>query len=219
MVATTLVLHVIVLGYWLGAEFVINSTFRYVTYATGLAYRERARLLDHVMVVDQHVRYALALQFGLGLILANQLGYVAGGRSLMLVIAIATISLLALVEATHRLRARPAGVALARLDRFIRVVLVLAFVAAGLASLAGAVELPGWFAAKLALFGLVIACGLAIRLFLIGYFGAFGALGNQPDNEELEARLRAGYVRSTAVLVLLWLAILAITVLSITKPV
>ena len=59
---TLLVAHIVVLGYWLGADLVINSTYRYVSWSHGMPFAERSRLMDHVMHVDQHVRYALVLQ-------------------------------------------------------------------------------------------------------------------------------------------------------------
>ena len=57
-----LVAHIAVLGYWLGSELVINHTYRYVSWSAGMPFAERDRLMDHVMDVDQHVRYALVLQ-------------------------------------------------------------------------------------------------------------------------------------------------------------
>jgi len=65
-----LAIHIAVLGYWLGSELVINSTYRYVSYSGDMPFAERARLMEHVMHVDQHVRYALALQATLGTALA-----------------------------------------------------------------------------------------------------------------------------------------------------
>jgi hypothetical protein len=215
---TVLVVHIIVLGYWLGSELVINSTFRYVTRARDLVFAERRRLLDHVMIVDQHVRYALALQFGLGLFLADQMGYLPVAPGSTALIVVLAIALLALVEVTHRLRAYPVGATFARIDRYTRVVLTLAFVAAGLCGLSGVIPMPGWFATKIFLFGMAIACGLAIRYSLIAYFDAFARLADNAGDEALEARLWSGYVRSTAILVLLWLVILAITILSVAKP-
>ena len=65
-----LVAHIAVLGYWLGSEFVINSGYRYVCRAATLPFIERNKLMDHVLDVDQHVRYAFILQIGLGTSLA-----------------------------------------------------------------------------------------------------------------------------------------------------
>lgn len=66
--------HIVALRYWLGSELVINSTFRYVCFSSKTPKGERNRLLQHVMRVDQYVRYALVLQLGLGIMLAALLG-------------------------------------------------------------------------------------------------------------------------------------------------
>ena len=78
LINVLLVLHIAVLGYWLGAEFVINSEFRFVCRAASMPFEERKRLMEHVMDVDQHVRYALVLQVGLGTVLSALLGYFPG---------------------------------------------------------------------------------------------------------------------------------------------
>jgi hypothetical protein len=73
------VLRIAVLGYWLGSELVINSTYRLVAFGDRLPFDERTRLMEHVMDVDQHVRYALVLQAALGTALAALYGLVPGG--------------------------------------------------------------------------------------------------------------------------------------------
>lgn len=102
LIKSLLVAHIAVLGYWLGSELVINSTFRYVSRTSALPFSQRKLLLDHVMIVDQHVRYALVLQ--LGLVLAAALGYVPGGRNIALLAGVATLVLLAFVEIVHHAR-------------------------------------------------------------------------------------------------------------------
>jgi len=49
---------------------VINSTYRNVANSDAMPVAERGRLMDHVMNVDQPVRYALVLQMTLGTALA-----------------------------------------------------------------------------------------------------------------------------------------------------
>ena len=71
LITLLLVAHIAVLGYWLGSELVINSTYRYVCYGRHIPFAERSRLMEHVMHVDQHVRYALVLQAGMGFGLAT----------------------------------------------------------------------------------------------------------------------------------------------------
>ena len=55
MIVWLLAAHIVVLGYWLGSELVINSTYRLVSFADDMSFAERDRLMNHVMHVDQHV--------------------------------------------------------------------------------------------------------------------------------------------------------------------
>ena len=103
MTVWILVLHIAVLGYWLGSELVINSTYRYVSYSGAMPFAERQRLMDHVMVVDQHVRYALVLQAMLGTMLAASYGLVPGGDRIVAIAGAIGIAWLAFVEAVHRI--------------------------------------------------------------------------------------------------------------------
>ena len=213
-----LVLHIAVLGYWLGAEFVINSEFRYVCRAASMPFEERKRLMEHVMDVDQHVRYALVLQAGLGTTLAALLGYLPGGAPLAWAAGLATVFWLAFVEITHRLRHGAVGKQLAFLDRLIRHALMTVLVVGGLAAANGAIPLQGWLAWKLVLFGAVIACGIGIRYCIIRFFRVWRQIEANGSNSARERAIRKNYAAGTSVLGLLWLFIAAITVLSIAKP-
>ncbi len=214
-----LVTHIMVLGYWLGSELVINSTFRYVSWSSGMSFAERDRLMDHVMDVDQHVRYALVLQAGVGTALAALYGLFPGGKPLATGAAVVTVSWLALVEATHRLRRTDAGRQLAAFDRIIRYALAAVFVTLGIAALGGAIPaLPAWLGWKLVAFAGVIACGLGIRFALMAFYRTWEELARDGSSRERERAIRATYVRATSLLGLLWLFITAITALSVLKP-
>ncbi|WP_405236556.1 hypothetical protein [Lentisalinibacter orientalis] len=218
LLQTLLVAHIAVLGYWLGSELVINSTFRYVSCADGLPFAERDRLLDHVMDVDQHVRYALILQLGLGTALAALYGYVPGGAALAVVAGLFAAGWLVLVELTHRRRRSSAGTMLALADHAVRHAVMLALLVLGALSLTGLVPAPGWLAWKMIMFAGVIVCGVGIRLALVRFFAVWQEIGAHGRDAALESRLRQGYRRATAILVVLWLLIAAITVLSVVKP-
>lgn len=218
LINALLVIHIAVLGYWLGAEFVINSEFRFVCRAASMPFEERKRLMEHVMDVDQHVRYALVLQAGLGAVLSALLGYFPGGVTLAWAAGIAALSWLAFVEAVHRLRHAPAGKQLAFLDRLMRYVLMAVLVVAGLAAAFGAISLQGWLAWKLALFGAVIACGIGIRFYIIQFFGIWRQIEANGSNSARERAIRKNYTSATALLGLLWLFITAMAVLSVLKP-
>ena len=75
--------HVLVMGYWLGSELVINALTHYIARSSSLPAAERMRLWDFLLDVDQHVRNALILSVPLGFTLAAFLGLVPlGGAGL-----------------------------------------------------------------------------------------------------------------------------------------
>ncbi|WKZ12843.1 MAG: hypothetical protein QY320_02320 [Gammaproteobacteria bacterium] len=213
-----LVLHIIVAGHWLGSDLVINSTFRYVSRAATLPMAERDRLLDHVMDVDQHVRYALILQLWLGTTLGALLGYFPGGLRLAGLATVLGLAWLVLVEFTHRLRKRPSGQGLGRLDRGLRYLTIVALIVIGAGTWSGAFAIAGWLGLKLALLAGVMLSGLGIRFELVRYFRVWAEIGTTGSTAGLERSLRGRYTSSTAFLVLLWLFVVAIVVVSIAKP-
>ena len=219
LIHSLLVAHVAVLGYWLGAELVINSTFRHVALAATMPFPERDRLLDHVMDVDQHVRYALILQAGIGFALTALLAYLPGGPGVALAAALGAGAWLVLVELTHRRRKTGAGAALALADHALRHLLMVTLLLVGALALAGPLSLPAWLAWKLILFAAVIACGVGIRLQLIRFFALWRELPRDGTDAVLESEVRRNYRRATAILILLWLCIAGVVVLSVLKPV
>lgn len=215
-----LVAHIVVLGYWLGAEFVINSEYRYVSRAAGMPFVERARLMEHVMDVDQHVRYALVLQATLGTVMAALLGYVPGGQALAWSTAAAGLIWLVFVEVAHRTRHAQIGGLLSRLDRLIRYLLLVVLIVIAVVSMtdSGLPRVPTWFAWKLILFAGVIVSGVGIRLALIRFFRVWKEIKESGSSDKREAEIRFIYVYATSILGLLWLFIGGIVVLSVFKP-
>jgi hypothetical protein len=214
-----LAIHIAVLGYWLGSEFVINSTYRYVSYSGDMPFAERSRLMEHVMHVDQHVRYALALQATLGTALAALYGYIPGGDDVAIAAGVFGVAWLAFIEAVHRLRHRPVGKTLGAIDRASRYVLMAVLVATAAKLIGGDWTMPEWLRWKLALFASVIACGVGIRFALIAHFRTWAVMAREGPNDETNSIIRRTYVRATSVLLLLWVFIAAIAVLSVWKPV
>ena len=214
-----LAIHIAVLGYWLGSELVINSTYRYVSYGADMPFAERARLMEHVMHVDQHVRYALALQATLGTMLAALYGYLPGGGNVVMAAGVFGLAWLAFIEAVHRLRHNAAGKTLGAIDRASRYVLMVALLGIAAGLIGGAWPMPEWLRWKLALFAGVIACGVGIRFALIAHFRTWAVMARDGSTEATNAIIRRTYVRATSILGLLWIFIAAITVLSVSKPV
>lgn len=213
-----LVAHITVLGYWLGSELVINSTYRYVCHTPTLPFDERNKLMNHTLHVDQHVRYALILQVGLGTALAALYGYIPGGNAMAWSAGVFAASWLALVEITHRARDSQMGKRLAAFDRGFRYVVMVAFTGIGVAALMSAAPLPGWLGWKLICFAGVILCGVGIRYSIIDFYKTWAKIREHGSSDELEAEIRHIYFYGTAILVGLWVFIAAIVVLSVWKP-
>ncbi|MEQ9111958.1 MAG: hypothetical protein RIF37_17765 [Rhodospirillaceae bacterium] len=218
LIEVLLVFHIGVLGYWLGSEFVINSEYRYVCRASAMPFPERKKLMEHVMDVDQHVRYALVLQAALGTVLAALLGYIPGGTTLAWVAGTVGIVWLAFVEIIHRVRHGAGGQTLALIDRFIRYVLLTVLFGVGVATALGAIKLQGWLALKLVLFGCVMASGVGIRISIIEFFRVWRDIDTNGSTDDKEKEIRWIYTWGTGILVLLWVFIAAIVVLSVMKP-
>ena len=218
LITLLLVAHIAVLGYWLGSELVINSTYRYVCYGRHIPFAERSRLMEHVMHVDQHVRYALVLQAGLGFGLATVYGLLPGGTTLALVIAALTVAWLGFVEAVHRLRHHRVGKTLGAVDRGSRYLFMALLLALACGVIGGNWELPLWLRLKIGLFAAVMASGVGIRLALIQHFRTWAQMTLDGPNDAGNTSIERTYVRATAVLVLLWLFIAAIVAVSVLKP-
>ena len=174
--------------------------------------------MDHVMIVDQHVRYALVLQAALGTMLAASLGFFPGGNALMWTAALVGGAWLLFVELVHRLRHRSLGSRLAIADRWSRYLLIALLLALAGGILGGDWPIPTWLQWKLACFAGVVACGAGIRLKLIGWFECWNALRADPESSALNTELMDHYWAATRVLLLLWLFIVATVALSLMKP-
>ena len=218
LVHTLLIAHIVVLGYWLGSEFVINSTYRYVSYHADIPFADRDRLMSHVLDVDQHVRYALVLQVALGSTLAALLGYVPGGKSVAIVAALVGVAWLLFVELVHRLRSRPIGQILATVDRGIRYLLIALLIGTWGVGVLGSAQLMPWLAWKLLMFAGVLLCGVGIRIQIMNFFKVWRVIGEKGISDGLQQQVAAIYVRATSILVGLWVFIGVIAVLSIVKP-
>lgn len=209
--------HIAVLGYWLGSEFVINSTYRYVCYSDKMPFNERSRLMDHVMHVDQHVRYALVLQASLGPAIAALYGYIPGGTATAIGFGLFGAAWFAFVEVTHQLSKAPIGKTLGAIDRGSRWVFMAVLVGTALGLIGHDWDIPFWLRVKLALFACTMACGVGIRFALMDHFRTWAIMAREGPNDESNAIIKRTYVRATAVLLLLWVFIIAITIMSLAK--
>jgi hypothetical protein len=218
LIEILLVAHIVVLGYWLGSEFVINSGYRYVCRAASMPFDERNKLMDHVLDVDQHVRYALVLQIGLGTGLAALYGYIPGGETSAIMAGVVATGWLIFVEFIHHKRQDPAGVRLGFIDRAIRYILMVGLAAIGIGALMTQGDMPSWLAWKLILFAGVILSGVGIRYSIIDFYRTWAQIKENGSTPEHEHSIWFIYKYGTGILLGLWIFIAVIAVLSVWKP-
>lgn len=212
--------HVLVMGYWLGSELVINALSHYVARATTLSGAERMRLWDLVLDVDQHVRNALILSVPLGFSLAAAQGLVPLGDAGLVLLWIVSAAWFWFMWLVHWRRRKPEGAALARWDWWIRYALIALFALLSLWSLATGWPLAApWLALKVLLFSGVIAGGVAVRYYIReAHRSALPAIAADRAGAAENRELQRLVVQATRVLVVLWVLLFAIGALGALKP-
>lgn len=212
-------LHVLVMGYWIGSDLVVNALTHYATHASSLPGPERKRLWDLLMDVDQHPRNALILSVPLGFTLAAQTGLVWLDNAALGALWIASAAWFACMWLAHWKRSSASGPALAKWDWRIRYVLIVAFLGVGIVSLATGRPLAvPWLAWKVILFAGVLACGIGIRHYIRVSYAAWPRIWAGQGTAADEAAVRTAMRRATWVLWFLWLLLAAIGWLGVTKP-
>lgn len=66
-------LHVLIMGYWIGSDLMVNQLTHCVTHPRSLPAAERTRLWNFLMDVDQRPHNALILSVPLGFTLAARM--------------------------------------------------------------------------------------------------------------------------------------------------
>ncbi len=212
--------HVLVMGYWLGSELVINALTHYIARASSLSGAERMKLWDFLLDVDQHVRNAMILSVPLGFSLAAMLGLVPIQGIWMWALWIGSAAWFWLMWLAHLRRNAPQGVALARWDWRIRYLLMAAFAGTALWSLATGGPIAGkWLALKVLLFVGGVVCGIVVRWYIReAYRSVLPAIAadraGAMENSEFQRLMRG----ATWALVVLWVLLFTIGALGALKP-
>ena len=145
--------HVLVMGYWLGSELVINALTHYIARTTTLAGAERMRLWDFLLDVDQHVRNAMIMSVPLGFTLAAQLGLVPIEGLWMWALWIVSAIWFWFMWMVHWRRKSPSGPTWAKWDWRFRYPLIAFFAGSGALALFTGWPYPTpWLAGKVFLF-------------------------------------------------------------------
>jgi len=212
-------MHILVMGYWIGSDLVVNALTHYLARAEALPGPERKRLWDFLMHVDQHPRNALILSVPLGFTLAAQIGLARLDNAALAVLWAGSAVWLGYMWFAHWGREGAAGAALAKWDWRTRYILIATFLFIGVQSLATGEPLAApWLAWKVILFAGVMACGIGIRHYIRETYAAWPRIWEGRGTAEDEATVRKALMRATRVLWVLWLLLFVIGWLGTAKP-
>ena len=209
-----LLAHLLAFVYWLGGDLgVFYSSFVVADETRSVDARITAAKI--LIALDQVPRFCLVLILPLGLTLANRLGLLPLPSFAIPALWVASALWLALVVALHVGHSR----ALGRIDTALRVAVVVSAVGAGALALAGNGVTPaGWVGAKLIVFGLIVACGLSIRLVFAPFGAAFARLAENGSSPDVEQAISGALARSRPFVLSIWVLLVAAAWLGLTKP-
>jgi hypothetical protein len=213
-----LLAHLVLFAYWLGGDIgVFYSSFRVCDPA--LSREARTTALKIMAWVDMVPRYCLVLILPTGLALAATMGVWETREGVVPVVGLLCGLWLWMVWAIHHFQGRPLAETLRRIDFGIRVLVILSMVGYGVAGLAGHGPInQGWLAAKVLLYGLLVFCGLMIRVMAQPFGPAFAEIARAGSTPEAERRLNGAMQRARPFVIAIWVGLVVITYLGAVKP-
>lgn len=181
------VVHVLLFAYWLGADWGVYVTSRYVANPE-LSLDERRRFLQAALRIDLMPRIAFTLLLPVGLQLASFYGAWSPTGPVMAAVWIGALVWLAINVMGYRRQGTPAGDRMRNIDQRIRYVLAPVLIGVGAWSMAAGAPLPRIFlAAKLVVFGVMIIVGLMLRTFMRQWAIGFARLAREGRSPEVDA--------------------------------
>ena len=208
-------LHIVGFAYWLGGDLgVFHSSYWVADRTQPPAVRiAAARIL---FWLDQVPRICMTMMLPLGLHLAWSLNLLPLSPAAMALIWVAGFAWLGNVIYLHLAAASSAKNLLTKVDYWFRLLLSLGLIAIGvLALLTPLIALPYWVSWKLAIFGVLVGCGLLVRVQLAPFGPAFAKLAaGDADDTDNEA-IRASLARTRPYVVIIWIGLLASTALGL----
>lgn len=215
-IALLALLHVLVPVYWLGGDLGAFYGSRFLT-DPKRSVPERLLALTILNNVDMAPRTAMILTVPTGLLLAWGKGWLEVPAALVAAVVVGGLVWLAIAWALH-LKHGAGAAGLKRVDMAIRYALVLVFVGLGLLGLAHRIELPLFIALKLLIVAVTIALGLLIRRQLVPLFPAIAALRRDGASPEVDAAIAGVIAHTRPVVVLIWVLVLAASLLGFATP-
>jgi len=210
-----LLLHILVLVYWLGGDLGAFYASRLLV-DPQRSPEARATAATILMNVDMAPRMGLIFAFPTGFALAIARGWLSVDP-VWIAPAFALAALWAGAAWLVHLKAGPHLLA-ARFDTGVRWFALVGLIAAAVQSLSGLYDLPLFVALKLLILALAIACGLMIRRALKPFGPAFAALVSGQGDASSDAAIAASLAHAKIYVLIIWAALIAAAALGVWTP-
>ena len=200
-------LHLVGFAYWLGGDLGVFYSSYFVANEK-LSAEVRVTCAKILFALDQVPRMCMTLMLPLGLHLAWKLGVLHFGGTVLALIWLAAAGWLAMVVSLHAMAQSRGKAMLTTFDYWFRLLLAIALIATGAWTYMGE-TVPYWVAAKLAIYGVLVGCGLLVRRVLKPFGPAFARLaaGKVGDADNRAIRESLGSTRPFVVTI--WIGLLA----------
>ncbi|GAA5525470.1 hypothetical protein Maes01_02040 [Microbulbifer aestuariivivens] len=202
-------LHNLCFVYWLGGDLGTFYASRYVT-KPNLSPQARSTALTIMMGCDQGPRFCMPLILPLGLQLAHMSGQFTVAPVWLWLAWALCLGWFALVAVLHFAHGKSFVPVLTRFDFYLRVVLIVGLlVLAGYALATNFILAADWLAIKLAIFALLVLCGLIIRMRLKLFGAAWGELMSGNESASVNETISSSIASCRPFVYLIWVGLLA----------
>jgi len=213
-------LHIIAMVYWLGGEWGVFHTSRYVTDRT-LSMQERRRHMNTAYIIDIPARTGIILLMPLGMHMGYFWGVQPFGGNYLVAMWAFVAVWLGVCWSAFYYRETDRGIWLTKIDEKIRFVLVPLIAVAAISSLLGYGPFKAgvgqqWFSIKLGLFAVLLVIGLLLRFIMREWTDMFRILADGP-NEDVENKLEKSIKFGRKLAYNYWIIILTVAFFGATK--
>lgn len=212
------VVHVLLFAYWLGADWGVYVTSRYVA-DPALSLEERRRFLQAAFRIDLMPRISFTLLLPVGVQLAAYYGAWPFGAAFVPAVWLFALAWMILNVVGYLRTATPLGDRLRGWDQNIRLVLAPTLIVLGLWSvITGYPVVPLFVALKITLFGVMIVVGLILRAIMKNWAIGFRRLATEGPSEAINEIFQSSLGRARYIAYFLWSLSGAMATLGILKP-
>jgi hypothetical protein len=210
--------HIVLFVFWMATEFAVLA-FTAAAKNAKLTFDVRQAFVRKARALHLIPRACFALMLPVGIELTGAINVYPLSPGLRVVSWVVAMAWLLLILAMARREGTPMGALLGYIDIAFQALLGAGFVVYGLNSLAtGAPIDEPWFAAKLALFGLVFWTVIAVNVSFRPFYAPFAEIGEEGSTPEREEAVTRAVNHTMAYMVALYLLIGSIAFLGRMKP-